>query len=47
MGMLKIARFGLRCRSIAARSQALRSFALQANTQFSTLLSVQTQKAPC
>jgi hypothetical protein len=35
MGMLKIARSGLRCRGIAACSQALRSFALQANTQFS------------
>jgi hypothetical protein len=37
MGMLKIARSGLRCRGIAACSQALRSFALQANTQLSTL----------
>jgi hypothetical protein len=35
--MLKIARSGLRCRATGACSQALRSFALQANTQFSTL----------
>jgi hypothetical protein len=37
LGMLIIARSGLRCRAIGACSQALRSFAFQANTQFSTL----------
>jgi hypothetical protein len=37
MGMLKIARSGLQCRAKGACSQALRSFAFQANTQFSTL----------